>query len=105
MADGAQLVLVKRGEGCGRLRVVQGVDQVAGSALSVVGEICLGHGAIVGGGGFNGLGDAFGGRGQYVDAVAVIVLGVCANLSAVDSVTGPSTSDSRGFMEYDTLTG
>ena len=53
----------------------------------------------------DGLGDAFGGRGRYVDAVAAILLGVCANVPAVDDVTGPGVADSRGFMDKDSSEG
>ena len=77
--------------------VGQGVDQVVGSALGVIGGGCLGHGAIVGK--FNFLGDAFGDRGRYVDAVAAIVLGGCSNVPAVDSVTGPGAADGRGLID------
>ena len=69
-----------------------------GCALGVVGGGCLGHGAIVWGK-FNGLGNAFGGRGRYVDAVAAIVLGGCADVPAVDAVTGPGAADGQGFMD------
>ena len=48
LADGAQLVLAKRDKGCGGQRIGQSVDQVAGSALGVVGRGRLGHGALVG---------------------------------------------------------
>ena len=51
------------------------------------------------GGKFNGLGDAFGGRGRYVDAVAAIVLGGCANVPAINTVTGAGAADVRGFMD------
>ena len=44
------------------------------------------------GGKFEGIGDAFGGRGRYVDAVAEIVLGGCADVTAVDAVTGPGAA-------------
>ena len=47
----------------------------------------------------NGLGNAFFGRGQYVDAVEPIVLGGCANVLAVDAVTGPGVADGRNFMD------
>ena len=47
----------------------------------------------------NGLGDAFGGRGCYVDAVADIVLGGCADVPDADAVTGQGTTDDRGFMD------
>ena len=49
----------------------------------------------------NGLGDAFGGRGCYVDAVADIVLGGCADVSAVEAVTGLGAADGRGFIDKD----
>ena len=58
----------------------------------------MGHGAIVGKE-FNGLGNEFGGRRRYVDAVAAIVLGGCANVPAVDTVNGPGAADGRGFMD------
>ena len=51
------------------------------------------------GGKLNGIGNAFGGRGRYVDAVAAIVIGVCANIPAVDAVTGPGASDRQVFMD------
>ena len=50
LADGAQLVLANRGEGCSGIRVGQGINQVAGSALGVVGGRRLGHAEIVWGG-------------------------------------------------------
>ena len=48
---------------------------------------------------FNSLGDALGGRGWYVDAVAAVALGGCVNVPAVDAVTGPGATDGRGFMD------
>ena len=57
----------------------------------------MGHGANMGGG-YDGLGNAFGGCGRYVDAVAAIVLGVCDDVPTVDTVTGTGAADSRGFM-------
>ena len=53
----------------------------------------------------NGLGDAFSGRARYVDVVEAIVLGGCANVPAVDAVTGPGAVDGRGFMDKDVRTG
>ena len=47
----------------------------------------------------NGLGDAFGGRRRYADAVAAIVLGGCANIPAVNTMTGLGASDGRGFTD------
>ena len=58
----------------------------------------MGHGAIVGGI-FDGLGNTFGSHGRYVDAVAAIVLGGCANVPAADVVTGPGAADGRSFMD------
>ena len=89
--------LAKRGEGCGGRRVGQSVDQVAGSALGVVGGGCLGHGAIVGK--ITGFGDSFGDRGRYVDSVAAIVLRGCADEPSVDTMPGPGAADGRGFMD------
>ena len=51
------------------------------------------------GGRFDGLGDAFGGRGRYVDKVAAILLGGCANVPAVAAMTGLRAADGRGFMD------
>ena len=51
------------------------------------------------GGKFDGLGDAFVGRGKYVDVLAAIFLGRCANVPTVDAVTGPGAADGRGFMD------
>ena len=98
LADGAKLVLAKRGEGCGGRRVGQVFNQVAGSALGVVGGGCLGHGSNVGEK-INGLGDMFGRRGRYVNVVALVVLGVCTDVPAVDAVTGSGAADGRGFMD------
>ena len=53
----------------------------------------------------DGLGDAFGGRGRYVDAVAAIVLRGCANVPAVDAVTDPGAADRRVLMEKDLSAG
>ena len=53
----------------------------------------------------DGLGDAFGSRGRYVDAVAAIVPGGCADIPAVDTVTGLGTADGRGFMDNDLSAG
>ena len=100
MADGAQLVLAKRGKGCCGRQVGQGVDQVAGSALIVLGGGCFGHGEIVGKR-FNGLGNAFGGRGRYVYAVAAIVLGGCDDVPAIDATTDPGVADGRDFVDKD----
>ena len=58
----------------------------------------------VGGGGVDGLGDAFDGRGRYVDTVAAIVLEGCANVPAINAVTGPGAADSRGFVDKDLIT-
>ena len=52
-----------------------------------------------------GIGGAFDGRGRYVDAVAAIVLGGCADISAADAVTGPDAGDGRGFMDKDSSDG
>ena len=60
----------------------------------------MGHGTIVGEK-IDGLGNAFGGRGRYVYAVAAIVLRGCANVPDVDAVTFPGAADSRGFMDKD----
>ena len=54
------------------------------------------------GGEFGDLGDVFGGRGRYIDAVASLVLSSCANVPAVDAVNGPGVADGRGFMDKDT---
>ena len=64
----------------------------------------MGHGAIMGKKN-DGLGDAFRGRGRYVDAVAAIVLGGCADVPVVDAVTGPGAADGRGFMDKDSSAG
>ena len=56
------------------------------------------HGAIVGGE-IEGLGDAFSGHGRYIDAVAAIVLWECADVPAIDSVTGPGAADGRCFID------
>ena len=45
--DGAQLVLEKRGKGCGGRLVGQVSNQDVGSALGVVDKGLLGHGANV----------------------------------------------------------
>ena len=50
------------------------------------------------GGEFGDLGDVFGGRGRYIDAVASLVLSSCANVPAVNAVNGPGVADGRGFM-------
>ena len=81
-------------------RVGKGVNQVAGSALGVVNGGRFGHGAIVEKK-TDGLGDAFGSRGRYVDTVAAIVPGGCADIPAVDTVTGLGAADGRGFMDKD----
>ena len=57
----------------------------------------MGHGEIVVGE-MDVLGDAFGSRERYVDAVAAIVLRGCANVPAVKAVTGPGAADGRDFM-------
>ena len=104
MADGAQLVLAKRGEGCGGRWVGQGVDQVAGSTLGVVGGGRLGYGAIAGKK-IGGLDDAFGSCGRYVDAIAEIVLRGCANVLAVNAMNVPGAADVQDFMEKDLSAG
>ena len=58
----------------------------------------MGHGTIAGKK-LNGLGDALGGRGYYVDEVAAIVPGGCAYVPAVDAVNVPGEADGQGFME------
>ena len=57
------------------------------------------------GGGIDGLGNVLGGRGRYVDTVAAIVLGGCANVPSVNAVTGPGLADVRGFMEKYSIVG
>ena len=57
------------------------------------------------GGEIDGLGDAFSSRERYVDAVVVIVIGGCADVPAVDAMTGPGAADGRGFMDKDSSTG
>ena len=57
------------------------------------------------GGGIGGLGDAFGGCGLYVDAIAVIVLRGCTNVPAVDAFTGPGAADSLDFIDKDSSVG
>ena len=64
----------------------------------------MGHGKIVGKK-IDDLGDGFGGRGWYIDAVAAIVLGGCADVPAVNAVTGPGAIDGRGFMDTDSSAG
>ena len=64
----------------------------------------MGHGTIVGEK-IDGLGNAFGGRGQYVDAVAAIVLWGCLDVPAVDAVAGPGAADGQGFMNKDSSAG
>ena len=44
------------------------------------------------------LGNAFGGRERYVDAVSAIVLRGCANVPAVNAVTGPGAADGRSRL-------
>ena len=51
------------------------------------------------GGKLNGIGNAFGGRGRYVDAVAVKVIVECANVPAINAVTGPGVADGQGIVD------
>ena len=52
----------------------------------------MGHSEIVGKK-IDGLGDAFGSRGRYVDALAAILIGGCTDVPAVNAVTGPGAAD------------
>ena len=58
----------------------------------------MGHGTIVENK-FDGLGNAFGGRGRYVDAVAAIVFESGANVPVVDARTGPGATNLWYFMD------
>ena len=49
----------------------------------------------------DGLGNAFGGCGRYVDAVAAIVLGGCDDVPAIDATTDPGVADGRDFVDKD----
>ena len=66
-------------------------------------ESCGGPGEIAFAAGLNGfhedIGNAFGGRGRYVDVVSAIFLRCCADVPAVDAVTGPGAADDQGFMD------
>ena len=57
------------------------------------------------GGGFDSLGDAFGGLLWYVDAVSAIVIKVCANVPAVNAMTGTGAADGQDFIEKDSSAG